>query len=96
MTRRRPADAQELDLTALRPSWELHMRAERKSPQTIKTYGDGVRRFFDWCERNDHRPALTRSLVVVLTADLLDGGAEPTTLRSRQLVSCARNARYKS
>jgi hypothetical protein len=31
-------------------SWELHLRAERKSPQTVKAYGDGVRRFLAWCQ----------------------------------------------
>jgi hypothetical protein len=33
------------DLAGLLPSWELALRAERKSPQTIKSYGDGVRLF---------------------------------------------------
>jgi hypothetical protein len=33
-----------VDLAALLPSWELHLRAERKSPETVRSYGDGVRR----------------------------------------------------
>ena len=52
-----------LDLVALLPSWELALRAERKSAQTIKSYGDGVRGFIRWCESNDHTPALDRDLV---------------------------------
>jgi hypothetical protein len=33
------------DLAALLPSWELHLRAERKLPQTVKAYGDAVRAY---------------------------------------------------
>jgi site-specific recombinase XerD len=74
-----------LDLVALLPSWELALRAERKSPQTIKSYGDGVRGFIRWCDANGHSPALDRDLVKGFVADLLDGGAEPATARARQL-----------
>lgn len=74
-----------LDLAALLPSWELALRAERKSPQTIKSYGDGVRAFLRWCENNHHSPALDRDLVKGFVADLLDAGAEPATARARQL-----------
>lgn len=77
--------AQPLDLAALLPSWELALRAERKSPQTIKSYGDGVRGFLRWCEKNHHLPALDRDLVKGFVADLLDDGAEPATARARQL-----------
>jgi site-specific recombinase XerD len=82
MARRKPPA---LDLAALLPSWELSLRAERKSPQTIKSYGDGVRGFIRWCANNGHSPALDRELVKGFVADLLDGGAEPATARSRQL-----------
>ena len=74
-----------LDLAALLPSWELALRAERKSPQTIKSYGDGVRGFIRWCEGNGHSPALDRELMKGFVVDLLDAGAEPSTARSRQL-----------
>jgi len=69
----------------LLPSWELALRAERKSPQTIKSYGDGVRAFLRWCAENGHTPALDRDLVKNWVADLLDDGAEPATARARQL-----------
>lgn len=82
MARRKPAP---LDLAALLPSWELALRAERKSPQTIKSYGDGVRAFLRWCDDKGHSPALDRDLMKRFVADLLDGGAEPSTARSRQL-----------
>jgi len=80
--RRKPAA---LDLAALLPSWELALRAERKSPQTIKSYGDGVRAFLRWCDEHDHSPSLNRDLMKGFVAALLDAGAEPSTARSRQL-----------
>lgn len=74
-----------LDLAALLPSWELALRAERKAPQTIKGYGDGVRSFLRWCAEQGHSPALDRTLAKMWVADLLDAGAEPATARARQL-----------
>lgn len=74
-----------LDLAELLPSWELALRSERKSPQTIKSYGDGVRSFLRWCDERDHPPALDRTLVKTWVADLLDAGAEAATARARQL-----------
>jgi integrase len=74
MARRKPPA---LDLAALLPSWELALRAERKSPQTIKSYGDGVRAFLRWCAENGHTPALDRDLVKNWVADLLDDGTDP-------------------
>jgi site-specific recombinase XerD len=74
-----------LDLAALLPSWELALRAERKSPQTIKSYGDAVRAFLRWCDEHGHSPALDRELMKGFVADLLEAGAEPATARARQL-----------
>jgi site-specific recombinase XerD len=82
MARRKPVS---IDLAALLPSWELALRAERKSPQTIKSYGDAVRAFLRWCDEHGHSPALDRELMKGFVADLLDAGAEPSTARSRQL-----------
>jgi site-specific recombinase XerD len=75
-----------LDLAALLPSWLLSLRSERKSPATIKVYGDGVRAFLKWCAEHGHSPALDRELMKGFVADLLDAGAEPSTARSRQLA----------
>ncbi len=52
-----------LDLTALLPSWELALRAERKPAQTIKNYTTGVYQFLDWREDNDETRVLDRDLV---------------------------------
>ena len=64
----------------------MSLRAEHKSPQTIKTYGDGVRRFLTWAEDNDREAVLDRSVVAAFIADLLAGGAQPSTARTRQLA----------
>lgn len=65
------------------PSWELALRAERKSPETIKSYGDGVRAFTRWCERTKTDPELTKTNVQKFIADLLDRGAEASTADNR-------------
>lgn len=74
------------EFVSLFESWQLQLRAERKSPQTIKAYGDGVRLFLAWCERSGTPPALDRRTVSAWIAHLLDTGAEPATARSRQLA----------
>lgn len=80
-----PQASAELDLGVLLTSWELHLRAERKSPQTVKAYGDGVRRFLSWCAAHDRPAVLDRATVTAFIAGLLDAGAEASTARSRQL-----------
>jgi site-specific recombinase XerD len=73
------------DLVTLADSWQLALRAERKSPQTLKSYGEGVRQFLDWCEANDAEP-MQRASLNAWVADLLDGGAAAATARARQLA----------
>lgn len=73
------------DLAALLPSWELSLRAERKSPATIKSYGDAVRGFLAWCEANGLPAVLDKPNVNGFAAALLDAGREASTVRSRQL-----------
>lgn len=74
------------DLAALLPSWELYLRAERKSPATVKQYGDGVRRFLAWCAETGTPAVLDRATVAAFVAGLLEAGAEAATARSRQLA----------
>jgi hypothetical protein len=52
-----------LDLSELLESWLLPLRAERKSPRTVKTYGDGVRQYLDWCADNGVPRDLSRASV---------------------------------
>lgn len=85
MPRNRRATVRSVDLAALLDSWLLSLRAERKSPQTLKSYGDGVRRFLSWCDAHDVPPVLERATVAAFVASLLDDGAEPSTARARQL-----------
>ncbi|WAL48419.1 tyrosine-type recombinase/integrase [Rhodococcus pyridinivorans] len=75
-----------LDLRSLLESWLLHLRAERKSPATVKQYGDGVRRFLAWCDDTGTAPVLDRPTVNEFVAVLLEEGAEAATARARQLA----------
>jgi len=81
-----PTPSPALDLSVLLDSWRIHLRAERKSPQTVKTYTDGVRLWLAWCERTSAPAALERRTVNAWVAELLDQGAEPATARARQLA----------
>ena len=71
------------DLAVLLGSWELSLRAERKSTQTVKSYGDGVRRFLAWCDAASTPPVLDRPTVAAFIVDLIDEGAEAATARAR-------------
>jgi site-specific recombinase XerD len=74
------------ETTQLFDSWMLHLRAERKSVNTLKSYGDGVRAFLGWCAETGVDPVLDRPTVNAFTAALIDAGLEGTTARSRQLA----------
>jgi site-specific recombinase XerD len=74
------------DLSLLLESWELSLRAERKSPQTIKSYGDGVRAFIRWCEGAGVSADLTRNRLRAFIDALLNDGAKPATAVSRHLA----------
>jgi integrase len=85
------------ELAALLPSWELALRAERKSPGTVKSYGAGVRSYLRWCaaagargDRGDRggrigttTPTLSRSAAQAWIGDMLADGAEAATAHSR-------------
>jgi site-specific recombinase XerD len=73
------------DLAALLPSWQLAMRAERKSPATISSYSQGVIAFLRWCEKTGTPPVLTKAAVQAFVADLLEGGKQPKTAQARLL-----------
>jgi site-specific recombinase XerD len=83
---RRVRDSASVDLAALLDSWLLHLRAERKSPETVKAYGDGVRRFLAWAANTQTAAHLDRPTVNAFITSLLDNGAEPSTARSRHLA----------
>ena len=74
------------DLADLLPSWELHLRAERKSPQTVKSYGDGIRAYLNWCAANDKPAVLDRRQLREFVDGLLTSGAKPATAVARHLA----------
>jgi integrase/recombinase XerD len=72
------------DLALLLDSYLLALRAERKSPATLTSYGKGIRSFLKWCEENDRPALLDRATVIAFTAGLLDDGLDANTVKSRQ------------
>lgn len=74
------------DLAALLDSWIVHLKAERKSPSTLKSYRLGVEQFVAWSERTGTPPELNRRTLGAFIAALLDDGAEATTAKARQLA----------
>src|SRR5215217_7062421 len=74
------------DLAALLPSWQLVLRAERKSTATLATYTEGVQGFLRWCAETGTAPQLTKTNVQAFTAALLDRGAEAATARTRHMA----------
>src|SRR5574343_340250 len=74
------------DLPALLESWELHLRALRRSPQTIRSYLTGVRLFLRWCADAGQPATLDRATLAGFVAHLLDKGVEAATARSRHLA----------
>jgi site-specific recombinase XerD len=73
------------DASLLAESWQLALRAERKSPQTLKAYGDGVRMYLAWCAARDIEP-MDRAALNLWVAALLDTGSAASTARARQLA----------
>ncbi|HET9871232.1 MAG TPA: tyrosine-type recombinase/integrase [Propionibacteriaceae bacterium] len=74
------------DLADLLGSWELHLRAERKSPQTIKSYGDGVRAYLRWAVEHEKPAIIDRRTLREFVDSMLTDGARPATAVSRQLA----------
>lgn len=67
------------------PSWQLALRAERKSPETIKSYSNSVTSFLDWAQTNNIPAVLDKPTVNGFIAALLDAGRQSATVRARQL-----------
>lgn len=73
------------DLSTLVDSGRLALAADRKSPQTIKSYTDGTAAYLAWCSAEE-RPPLDRASLRRWVTSLLDAGRTPATARSRQLA----------
>ena len=77
------------DLAGLLPSWQLALRAERKSPATVKSYTEGVATFLRWCDSNGTAAELTKTTVQTFVAELLESGRQPKTATARFLAIAA-------
>ncbi|MFN8192601.1 MAG: tyrosine-type recombinase/integrase [Nocardioidaceae bacterium] len=73
------------ELASLVPSWELHLKAERKSDGTIRTYLAGVEPYLGWCESNRVDP-LSRASLQAWTTELLNGGRSAATAKTRMMA----------
>lgn len=72
-------------LAGLLTYWQLSLAADRKSPQTLKSYTEGVSGYLAWCTQAEAVP-LSRHSLRSWVASLLDKGNQPSTARSRQLA----------
>lgn len=71
-----------IDLPKLLESWEIHLRAERKSPATLRSYIGAVKRYLEWCEVQGLPPGLARRTVQTFIVGRLDAGREAGTVRT--------------
>lgn len=71
-------------------SWMLALRAERKSPNTLHAYSQGVRTYTRWCEADGRPLAFSRRAMQEFnTHQLEDAGLEASTVFNRH-VACRR------
>lgn len=77
-------DTADADLDELIASWTRSMRAERKSPDTVRSYLAGVSSFADWCEKQSRPVVLDTASVETWTTWMLDLGRAPATAVARQ------------
>ena len=66
------------DLGALIPSWELHLRAARKSSRTIDTYRKNVNLFLAWCEKTGTPAVADRRTVTAYLATVTESSSGST------------------
>lgn len=72
------------DLDALAGSWERSLRAQRKQPDTIRSYLAGLGAFAKWCEAEGRPIALDKAAMEDWTNAMLDDGRKPATVIARQ------------
>lgn len=80
------ANGGDIDLEAELDLWQVSLRAQHKSPATVKSYRAGVRAFLDYCADEGVPAVLDKHTVSAFTAWLLDQGREPATATARQLA----------
>jgi integrase/recombinase XerD len=67
-------------------SWRLHLRGENRSPETVKSYQQGVHRFMEWCKKVNEDPVLDKAHVNRFVVAQLDAGRASSTVACRQLA----------
>lgn len=80
------------DAAELVGSWELSMRAARKSDNTIKSYLTGVRLYLAWCRTAGLATVLDRRSATAWIASLVQSGAGDSTVYARQCAIRAYSA----
>ena len=75
-----------MGVSELVESWELALRAERKSAATLRSYLAGVRLYLTWCADKGLPDEITKRAVQAWIADMLDAGAEAATGQARLLA----------
>ena len=70
-------------MAGLVPSWTLHLRAERKTEGTIRTYLAGIAPYLVWCAGRD---PLARQTLQAWTTGLLEAGLTPATAKTRMMA----------
>lgn len=73
-----------LDLRALLDDWEIALRAQRKSPRTLRTYLFSANAYLDWCATGDRPVEITKANVNAWIAENLDAGWSDATAVVRQ------------
>lgn len=75
-----------MGVSELVDSWEIALKAERKSKHTLASYLMGVRLYLRWCAEHDLPDEVDRRTLQRWVGDLLAEGAEASTARARQLA----------
>jgi len=73
------------DCIGLADSWILQLTAERKSPETLKSYAAGLRGYLAWCAEQEVEP-LVKANLQGWTLSLLGRGQTPSTVTARMLA----------
>jgi integrase/recombinase XerC len=74
-----------MDMTALLGSWEIALRDEGKSRNTVRAYGDSVRSLITWQQANGREGLDKAAIAGFLSAIQDNGSASTANLRARAL-----------
>jgi site-specific recombinase XerD len=74
------------DYAGLASFWQISLANQNLSPETRRSYGQGVKAFADWCERQGTGPDLTLRSAEAFTASILAAGMSSSTAVARQLA----------